>query len=108
MLTHGVMLFHDNASSHAAARTQVFLDHFNWELFYHPAYSPDLAPSFYHLFTCLKNWFRSQRSNSNEDFMENVKSWLSSQAADFFDTGIQKHISRYLKFLSSDGDYVDK
>jgi hypothetical protein len=31
------------------------LEHFNWELFDHPPYSPDLALSNYHLFTYLKN-----------------------------------------------------
>jgi hypothetical protein len=34
--------------------------------------------------------------------------WLSSQAADFFDTGIQKHIPRYDIYLNSGGDYVEK
>jgi hypothetical protein len=27
--------------------------------------------------------------NNNEELMEGVKTWLSSQVADFFDTGIQ-------------------
>jgi hypothetical protein len=40
--------------------------------------------------------------------MEDVKTWLSSQAADFFDTGIQKLIPRYDKCLNSGGDYVEK
>jgi hypothetical protein len=39
--------------------------------------------------------------------MEGVKKWLSSLAADFFDTGIQKLIPRN-KCLSSSGDYVEK
>jgi hypothetical protein len=34
--------------------------------------------------------------------------WLSSQAADFFDTGIQKLIPKCNKCLSSSGDYVEK
>jgi hypothetical protein len=38
--------------------------------------------------------------------MEGVKTWLSSQAADFFDTGIQKLVPRYDKCHSSGGDYV--
>jgi hypothetical protein len=38
--------------------------------------------------------------------MEGVKTWLSSQAVDFFDTGIQKLIPRYYKYLNSGGDYV--
>jgi hypothetical protein len=36
MLTYGVVLLHDNARSHSAARTRALLEHFNWELFDHP------------------------------------------------------------------------
>jgi transposase len=54
MLTYGVVLLHDNAGQHTAARTRVMLEHFNWELFDQPPYSPDIAPSDYHLFTYLK------------------------------------------------------
>jgi hypothetical protein len=98
------MLLYDNVRRHTAARNRVLLKHFNWELFDHP---PDLPPSDYDLFTYLKSWMRSQRFNINEELMEGVKTWLSSQAADFFDTGIQKLIPRY-KCLNSDGDYVEK
>jgi histone-lysine N-methyltransferase SETMAR len=67
--------------------------HFNWELFDHLPYSPDLALSDSHMFTYLKNWLGSQRFNNNEELTEGAKTWLSSQAADFFDKGIQKLIS---------------
>jgi hypothetical protein len=40
--------------------------------------------------------------------MEGVKMWLSSQAADFFDTGTQKLIPQYDKGLNSSGDYIEK
>jgi hypothetical protein len=36
-----------------------------------------------------------------------VRTWLSSQAADFFDTGMQELIFQY-KSLSSSGDYDEK
>jgi hypothetical protein len=72
--------------------------------FDHPSYSPDLAPSDHHLFTYRKNWLRSQRENNNEGTMEGVETWLSSQAAGFIDTDIQKLIRRY-KCLISGGDY---
>jgi hypothetical protein len=39
--------------------------------------------------------------------MESVKTWLSSQAADFFHTGIQKVIPRY-KCRNFVGDYAEK
>jgi hypothetical protein len=58
MLAPSVMLLHDSEHPHTstAARTQALAEHFNWELFDHPPYSPDLALSGYHLFTYLKNW----------------------------------------------------
>jgi histone-lysine N-methyltransferase SETMAR len=73
MLTSGVVLLHDNASPHTAVGTRALLEHFNWELFDHPPYSPHLAPSDYNLFTRtnLKNWLRSQRFDNNE-VMEGV------------------------------------
>jgi hypothetical protein len=57
-------------------------------LFDHLPYSPDLAPNDCHLFIYLKNWLRSQRFDNNEELMDGAKTWLSSQAEEFFDTGI--------------------
>jgi hypothetical protein len=48
------MLLHDNAHPHTAARSRALLEHFNWEFFDHPPYSPDLALKYYYLFTYLK------------------------------------------------------
>jgi hypothetical protein len=46
--------------------------------------------------------------NNNEEFMEGVKTWLSSMATDFFDTGVQKLVPQYNKCLNSSCDYVEK
>jgi hypothetical protein len=50
----------------------------------------------------------SQQFSSNEELMEGVKTWLSSQAGHFFDTGVQKLIPQYDKCLNSSGVYVEK
>jgi histone-lysine N-methyltransferase SETMAR len=105
MLASGVVLLHDNAPLHSAAHTQALLEHFKWELFDQPPFSPDLALSDYHLFMYLKKWLQLQRFNNNE-LMEGVKLWLISQVADFLDTGIQKLIPQYDNYLNSSGDYV--
>jgi hypothetical protein len=83
----------------------VLLEHFRWELFDHPPYSPDLTSSDSRLFTYLKNWLRSQHFNNNEEFMEGVEMWLSSQAADFFDRRTKAY-SVY-KCLSFGDDYIE-
>jgi histone-lysine N-methyltransferase SETMAR len=58
MLADGVVLLHENSRPHTAARPRALLEHFNWELFDHPPYSPDIAPSDYYLFIYLKNWLQ--------------------------------------------------
>jgi histone-lysine N-methyltransferase SETMAR len=70
MLTHDVMLLHNNTCPHTTVRTRALLEHSNWELLDHPPYSPDPAPSDCHLFAYLKNWLGSQRFNNNEVLME--------------------------------------
>jgi transposase len=107
LLTYGVVLLHDNARQHIAVCTPALLEHFNWELFDYPPYSPDIAPSDYNLFTYTKKRFGTRRFNNNNELMEGVKTWLTSQTADFFDTGIQRLIPRY-KCFNSSGDHVEK
>jgi histone-lysine N-methyltransferase SETMAR len=79
----------------------------SWELFDHPPYSRDLAPSDCYLFTYLENssW---QRFSNNEESMEGVKTWLSSHTSQIFGTGIQKLIHRYEEWFNSGGDYGEK
>jgi histone-lysine N-methyltransferase SETMAR len=50
MPTSGVVFLHDNVRPHTAAHIRALLRHFNWELFGHLPYSPNLAPS---TTTCL-------------------------------------------------------
>jgi hypothetical protein len=77
-------------------------------LFDHPPYSPDLVPRDYHLFIYHRNRLGSQSFNNDEELMEGVNKCLSSQVADFFDTGIQELLPRYDKCFNSGSDYVEK
>ena len=49
MLSATILLVHDNARSHSAAQTQDLITSFRWEQMDHPPYTPDLAPSDFHL-----------------------------------------------------------
>ena len=108
MLTKGVVLLHDNARPHTAARTNALIKLFNWEIFDHPLYSPNLAPSDYHLFTKMKVWLATQRFHTNDQLMDGVNNWLRNLAAPFFDEGLHKLVSRHDKCLNVDGNYVEK
>jgi histone-lysine N-methyltransferase SETMAR len=108
MLTKGVVVLYDNALPHTAARTSALIKLFNWEIFDHPLYSPDLAPIDYHLFTKMKVCLATQRFHTNEELMDGVNNWLHNLVAPFFDEGLQNLVSRYDKCLNVDGNYVEK
>lgn len=50
---HKVILLHDNAPAHKSKKVKEKIEEFNWEILSHVAYSPDLAPSDYHLFSSM-------------------------------------------------------
>ncbi|KAJ4429714.1 hypothetical protein ANN_21918 [Periplaneta americana] len=105
MLTAGVVLLHDSARSHTARLTAPVLTEFGWELFDHPPYSPDLAPSDFHVFLHLKKFlFSGERFGNDEELKTSVTRWFHSQVAEFYDRGIQKLIPRYDKDDDDDND----
>ena len=77
-------------------------------MFDHPPYSPDLAPSDYQLFPNMKTWLATQRFYDDADLQAGVNELLKSQAATFYDDGINKIMHRYDKCLTLNGDYVEK
>jgi hypothetical protein len=103
MLTKHVVLLH-NTRLHTAGRTNSLIKRFNREIFDNPYYSPNLAPSDYHLFSKLNVWLATQHFLSNEQLMDGVNNWLHTLAAPFFDEGLQKLVSQYDKCLYVDGN----
>ena len=53
-VTKGVLFLHKNAPAHRALATQKKLVFLGFQYLDHPPYSPDVAPSDYHLFRGLK------------------------------------------------------
>ena len=101
-------MIHDNARPHTAAATQNLITTFGWEQFDHPPYSPDLAPSDFHLFLHLKSFLAGRRFHDNNEVKEAVTTCFASQATSFYDEGIQKLLQRYDKCLKNGGNYVEK
>ncbi|XP_014790550.1 histone-lysine N-methyltransferase SETMAR-like [Octopus bimaculoides] len=66
-----VIFHHDNARPHTARLTKTLLEELGWEILPHPPYSPDLAPSDYHLFRGLQNHLDGLRLATREE-TENV------------------------------------
>jgi len=50
----------------------------------HPSYSPDLAPSDYHLFPGLKKQLKCRYFSSDAVIIAAAETWLDRQHSDFF------------------------
>jgi len=101
-------LCRDNARPHTANATVDLLKSWKWEILPHPPYSPDLAPSDFHLFPQLKKYLRGNHFQSSEDVKDAVHQWIRRQSPSFYYRGLDSLILRYDKCLNRLGDYVEK
>ncbi|GBP90628.1 Mariner Mos1 transposase [Eumeta japonica] len=86
---HDKIIFpHDNARLHIAIPVKNYLKTLDWEVLPHPPYSPDIAPSDYHLFQSIAPALLEQRFTSYEDTKNWVDSWIVSKDTEFFKLGI--------------------
>ncbi|GFT99242.1 mariner Mos1 transposase [Trichonephila clavipes] len=107
-LSKGVVFLHDNARPHTENVMKTLLRGFGWDVFDHPPYSPDLAPSDFHLFLHLKSFLAGKHLNNDKELKENVFNWLKTQAATFYEEGIEKLVPRYDTCLQNFGSYVER
>ncbi|XP_029645152.1 uncharacterized protein LOC115219150 [Octopus sinensis] len=61
LLLKKLLLLHDDAHPHTAAHTVETINQLGLEVLEHPAYSPDLVPSDYHISGSLKDGLRGIR-----------------------------------------------
>ncbi|CAK5039643.1 unnamed protein product [Meloidogyne enterolobii] len=98
----------DNARPHTSAKTlQHITETLRWRLIPHPPYSPDLAPSDFHLFRSLKIFLRGQNFKNSED-VENAIGlyFVSKMQTGFFECGIRKLPHRWRDVIDLSGDYL--
>jgi hypothetical protein len=83
-------------------------ENMEWEVLPHPPYSPDLAPSNYHLFGFVKNQMQGQCYKTNETHQTAVRQCLRAAGMEFYHKGIFKLPAWWEKCVQRNGDYVEK
>jgi hypothetical protein len=86
LLARGVLLQDDYAQSHTACAAVATVQDF--KCLPYPPYTPNMAPSDYHMFGPLKEALGVKKFRSDEEVQQVVHEWLCGQPQEFFCRGI--------------------
>ena len=86
--------------------TQHRLSTLSWETVPHPLYTPDLAPSDYHLFRPLKHFLSEKSFAKYEDLKLALSDFFDSQLPEFWVKGISNLPIRWANVVDNSGDYI--
>ena len=93
-------IFHqDNARPHVSLMTKQKLLQLGWEVLIHPLYSPDIAPSDFHLFQSLQNSLIGKNFNSPEDCKRHLDQFFAQKIKMFWEDGIMKLPGKWQKVV---------
>ena len=100
-------IFHqDTARLHVSLMTRQKLLQLGWEVLIHPPYSPDIAPSDFHLFRSLQNSLNGKSFNSLEDCRRHLDQFFAQKDKKFWEDGIMKLPEKWQKVVEQNGEYV--
>ena len=105
-LTQGVLLLHDNAPVHKSNIAQAAIRQAGFTELNHPAYSPDIAPSDYYLFSNLKKFLRGKNFASDDEAIDTVEEYLGGLDQQFFSQGVESLRDRWIRVIVSQGHYI--
>ncbi|XP_018311759.1 uncharacterized protein [Mycetomoellerius zeteki] len=87
--------------------TRQKLRELGWEVLSHPPYSPDIAPSDYHLFLSMANALGGVKLNSIQDCEKWLSEFFASKEGGFYEGGIMKLPSRWKQIIEQNGAYLN-
>jgi histone-lysine N-methyltransferase SETMAR len=96
---------HDNAKPHIAVLTKDKLNDLGFTLLPHPAYSPDLSPSDFYLFSPMKNALRRNIYDNNNAIRDDLNIWFQSKERGFFSKAFEILPTRWQKCINVNGEY---
>ncbi|XP_067653277.1 histone-lysine N-methyltransferase SETMAR-like [Haliotis asinina] len=96
-IRRGILLHQDNAPVHDSHVAAAAVQECGYEILPPPHYSPDLAPSDYHLFPNLKKQLRGRRFQDDNEVIAATQAWLEVQNGAFYKDGISAWQKRWNK-----------
>lgn len=101
-----IYFLHDNARPHIAKKTYEKLLELGWTVIAHPPYSPDLAPTDYHLFRSLSHYLCEKKFDDEEDLKNDLINFFNNKSKDFYERGIMTLPNRWQQVIDTNGEYL--
>ena len=94
---------------HTRHASQQKLRELGWEVLPHPPYSPDAAPSDYHLFRLLEHSLRGQSftDQDEDEVKQHLEKFFEAKQGDFYARGIDQLVEKWEKMVENNGAYFD-
>ena len=103
-----VWYLHDNARPHIARTTNDKFRELGWEVIPHPSYSPELAPTDYHLFLSLTHHLAGRSFETEDDLKTAIADFFDQIPPNFCERGILSLPGRWRQVIASNGAYVNE
>ena len=101
-----VYFLHDNERPHASKQTMKKLLDLKWFVLPHPPYSPDLAPTDYHLFRSLSSYLKDKSFDNEGELKWELQKFFDSKPEKIYLDGIFSLYDRWQKVLENNGSYI--
>ncbi len=106
MKTKHPLLLHDNAKPHTAKMTVTVAKELGFEILPHPPYSPDIAPTDYHVFRSMQHFLADHIFDSDDELLIAVENFILSKPPTFRERGIFSLPDRWEKVISKSGHFI--
>jgi len=102
-----LIILHDNTWPHVADVVNQLLARWQWEVPYHPPYSPDISPCDFDLIPKVKEPLRGRRFKTIPDIIDAVGRSVRTIKKTGADKGIMRLPHRWECVLHNVGEYID-
>ncbi len=99
-------LLHDNAAPHIAKVTKETLESLGFQVLPRPPYSPDLAPSDFHLFRSLQWFLRDKTLEAEEEVKSALDDFFASKDINFYQRGSHCLVQKRKNAIRHKGKYL--
>lgn len=99
------LLQQDNAPAHTSRATQRAIRELEFDVLPHPPYSPDLAPTDYHLFRSMAHFLKGRSFTRVEQVETVVQEFFDSKPPAWYRRGIEQLAERWHNVVENGGLY---